>query len=294
MKKLINVPIGAAMALVLAGPAMAQDTSAGDTSAGDTSGSDSGGRNWTGPYVGGSIGLGRSDHKSGETLRFDTDGDGNFDNNVTSGGTDIFTGYCSGRAASGVAADGCAKDRTGTDWAGHVGYDMQFGSIVAGLVAEGGIADISDSVTGFTGEPADYTLSRRLKENAALRARLGYAFGDTLLYATGGGAYGKINNRFNSRFNTSNAFADTGDGDAWGWTAGGGVEQRIADNFSIGLLYKYTSLNPDDYNVAVTQGTAPATGPFTNPATTSGQTLIERGSDKFNYHTGKVTASLRF
>lgn len=285
MKKLVNVPIGAALALVLSGPVMAQDTAGADAGTGG---------DWTGPYVGGSIGLGRSDHKSGETLRFDTDGDGTFDDTVTSGGTDIFTGYCSGRAASGVAADGCAKDRTGTDWAGHVGYDMQFGSIVAGLVAEGGIADISDSVTGFTSEPADYTLTRRLRENAALRARLGYAFGDTLLYATGGGAYGKIDNRFNSRSNTSNAFADTGDSDAWGWVAGGGVEQRIADNFSVGLLYKYTALNPEDYNVAVTQGTAPATGPFTNPTTTSGQTLIERGSDKFNYHTAKVTASLRF
>ncbi|MCF8706571.1 outer membrane protein [Rhizorhapis sp. SPR117] len=279
MKKFINVPFGAVLAFALAGPAMAQDASVE--------------RNWSGPYVGGSIGLAKPDHDSGETLVFDTDGDGQFDNSVTSGGSDIFTGYCSGRSASGAAADGCVNDRTGTNWAGIAGYDMQFGNIVAGVVAEGGIADVTDGVTGFSDEPGSYTLNRRLKENAALRARVGYAMGNTLLYATGGGAYGRINNRF-STTNTANDFADTGNSNAWGWTAGGGVEQRIADNFSIGLLYKYTSLDPKDYDVTVTQGSAPATGPFTNTATTSGQTLIARGSDKFNYHTGQVTATYRF
>lgn len=280
MKNLMKVPFGAMVALVLVTPVMAQD--------------DTGETNWAGPYVGGSIGLGRADGKSGENLRFDTDGDGEFDDTVTSGGTDIFTSYCGGRAASGTEADGCAGDRTGTDWAGHAGYDMQFGNIVAGVVAEGGMADITDSVTGFTSEPADYTLTRRLKENAALRARLGFAMGNTLFYATGGGAYGKINNRFGSRFNAGNAFADNGDDNAWGWTAGAGAEQKVSDNFSVGLLYKYTSLNPDDYNVTVTQGTTPATGPFTNPTTTSGQTVIGRSNDDFNYHSAKLTASLRF
>lgn len=276
MKNLMKVPIGAMVALVLASPALAQD--------------DAGEKNWTGPYAGGSIGLARPDDKGGEHLRFDTDGDGDFDDSVTSGGTDIFTGYCGGRAASGDAADGCVNDRTGTDWAGHVGYDMQFGNIVAGVVAEGGMADVTDNVAGFTNEPADYRLTRRLKENAALRARAGYAMGNTLLYATGGGAFGKIDNSF-STSNTANAFSSSGNSDAWGWTAGGGVEQKVSDNFAIGLLYKYTSLDPKAHDVAVTQGTAPADGPFT---AASGQTLIERSNDKFNYHSAKVTASYRF
>lgn len=281
MKYIIKAPLGAMVALALSTPVLAQD------------GAGSGERNWTGPYVGGSIGLGRVDNKRNEQLTFDTDGDGNSDDAVTTGGTDTFTGYCGGRSRSGSAADGCIKDRTGTDWAGHVGYDMQFGNIVAGVVAEGGVADVTDSVTGFTSEPGDYTLSRRLKENAALRARLGYAAGNTLFYLTGGGAYGKINNRF-ATSNSANAFSDNGDGDAWGWTAGAGVEQKISDNFSVGLLYKYTSLNPDDYEVTVAQGTAPATGPFTNPATTNGQTLISRSNDDFNYHAAKISASYRF
>lgn len=279
MKNLKKVPLGAMVAVAFGTPAIAQDTDV---------------ANWTGPYVGGSIGLARTDGKSGETLRFDTDGDGELDDVVTTGGADIFTGYCGGRASSGVAADGCAGDRTGTDWAGHVGYDMQFGNIVAGIVAEGGMADVNDSVTGFTNEPADYTLTRRLRENAALRARVGFAMNNTLIYATGGGAYGKIKNRFGSRFNTTNAFDGASKDDAWGWTAGAGIEQKISDNFSVGLLYRYTSLDPDNNNVVVTQGSAPATGPFTNPATTSGQTVIGRSNDDFNYHSAKLTASLRF
>jgi len=279
MKNMMKVPFGALAVVALGTPAIAQD---------------SGEAGWTGPYVGGSIGLAWTDGKSGETLVFDTDGDGEFDDVVTSGGTDIFTSYCGGRARSGEAADECVGDRTGTDWAGHVGYDMQFGSIVAGIVAEGGIADIQDSVTGFTNEPADYTLTRRLKENAALRARVGFAMGNTLVYATGGGAYGKIKNRFGSRFNSTNAFDGTSKDDAWGWTAGAGIEQKISDNFSVGLLYRYTALNPDNNDVTVTRGTAPTTGPFTNPTTTSGQTVIGRSNDDFNYHSAKLTASLRF
>ena len=279
MKNLMKVPLGTMVAVALGTPAMAQDTGVAD---------------WTGPYVGGSIGLARVDGKSGETLLFDTDGDGEFDDVVTTGGTDIFTDYCGGRARSGAGADGCIGDRTGTDWAGHVGFDMQFGSIVAGIVAEGGMAHVEDSITGFTNEPSDYTLTRRLKENAAVRARVGFAMQNTLIYATGGGAYGKIKNRFGSRFNTTNAFDGTSKDDAWGWTAGAGIEQKISDNFSVGLLYRYTALDADNNEVIVTQGTAPVTGPFTNPITTSGQTVIGRSNNDFNYHSAKLTASLRF
>lgn len=279
MKNLMKAPLGAMVALVLVTPAMAQDVA--------------GERNWTGPYVGGSIGLGWPDDKSDETLVFDTNGDGEFDDVVTSGGTDIFTGYCDGRARSGAAADGCVNDRTGTDWAVHAGYDMQFGTLVAGLVLEGGVADISDNVTGFTNEPGHYTLRARLKENAALRARVGYTAGNTLFYVTGGGAYGNIKHRLRTS-NTANAFTGNSENDAWGWTAGAGIEHLVSDNFSVGLLYKYTSLDPKDFEVTVTEGTASPTGPFTDPATTSGQTVIARSSDKFKYHSARVTASFRF
>jgi outer membrane immunogenic protein len=62
-------PIGATLALALATPAMAQQ--------------DSGKVDWTGPYVGGSFGYNWSKGDGGEHLRFDTDGDGNYDNVVT-------------------------------------------------------------------------------------------------------------------------------------------------------------------------------------------------------------------
>lgn len=287
MKYLLKAPLGAMAALALTTPAWAQG--------GEGPADDGAPGGWSGLYAGGSIGLGWKDDDRKEHLRFDTNGDGVYDDSVVDGGgNDIFTGYCPGRAASGNPADGCTGDRVGTTWAGHVGYDRQFGNIVAGLVAEGGLADIRDSVTGFTSEPADYTLTRRLRQNAQVRARVGYALGNTLLYATGGGAYGRIRNSFNSNLNTANAFAGSGDSDAWGYTVGGGIEQKIARNFSVGLLYKYTSLNPDNYHVTVGQGSAAADGPFTNPATTSSQTAIERSHDRFNYHSAMVTASYRF
>lgn len=285
MKFTTLAPLGATLALVLAAPAFAQD--------------DSGKVDWTGPYVGGSLGYSWQPSDKNEQIGFDTDGDGDFDDTVLVGGptgTDAFTpGFCGGAANSNAAADGCSKDKDGTSWAVHAGYDKQFGNIVAGVVLEGGKTYIRDSVTAFSTTPASYTMTRSLKYNAALRARLGYTTdGGTLVYATGGGAYGKVQNRFTTT-NGLNDFSEQRNrkDDAWGWTAGGGVEQKVSNNFSVGVLYKYTRLDADGYRVTANQGTALSTNPFVNPTTTSGSTDFER-DNKFDNHAVMATASFRF
>jgi len=276
MKKLLLASAAATFLATFATPAFAQD-----------------GYGWTGPYVGGRIGYGFQGNDGDETILFDTDLNGAFEDTVRTGtGANAFSpGFCGGAAIGSRPAGGCKGDRDGVEWAVHAGYDIQLGSsLVVGVVADYGRSTIEDSVAAFSTTPALYTMTRRLRDNASLRARAGVTLGDTLVYGTGGVAYGKIRNSF-ATSNMANRFTDTGNDDAWGYRVGGGVEQRITRNFSIGAQYLYTSLKDEDFTVRA-QGPAPVGNPFirTNPAGTD----FQRSGTRFNSHNASVVASLRF
>jgi outer membrane immunogenic protein len=264
-------------------PALAQDEDAG---------------NWTGPYIGGSLGYSWQPNISrdtNESLVFDTNSDGNFNNTVTTaGGANAFSpGFCRGRALTNSVAP-CAGDKDGRiAFSGHAGYDLQFGNIVVGASVEGGRSMIGNSVSGFSTTPASYVLSRRIDWDANARLRAGYALGTgTLIYGTGGLAFAKIKNEFNTS-NAQNTFTQSNTNQSeWGWTAGGGIEQKVSQHFSIGLLYRYTRFNTDPSTVTVGRGTAAATNPFI--ITPSGSTDIRRSNDVFEHQTVRVTASYRF
>ena len=280
MKNSILAPIGAMMALGLSMPAIAQDSG--------------GAVDWTGPYVGGSFGYNWQKSDGAEHLRFDTDGDGSYDDAVTTttGANAFSPGTCGGAARGRTPASGCDDDKDAIGWMGHVGYDMQFGSFVAGVVAEAGKAYVDDKVTEFSTTPAFYTMRRKIDWNGNLRARLGYTTpGGVMPYITGGLAYAKVKNNFNTSNGMNSFTAENRSEDGWGWTMGGGVEAKVADNFSIGARCLWTRYNVDDYRVDVGAGSAPATNPFL--ITPSGGTSISRG-DKFDTQSVMVTSSFRF
>lgn len=250
---------------------------------------------WTGFYAGASAGYAFQPNDRGSTIEFDNNLDGQFGDTVSdTAGADFFAnGFCNGRARSPDPAQGCANDKDGFEYYGNVGYDRQLGNFVVGLVGEFGKAEVSDSVSAFSITPASYTMRRKLKYNAGLRLRGGYTpNGSTLFYATGGGAYGKVNNSF-ATTDTVTAFADNGSSNAWGWSAGGGVDQKIAPNVAVGLLYLYTDLKDDDYRVNAGPGTAtPADSPFllANAAGTD----FRRSDGNFRFHSIRATAAYRF
>jgi outer membrane immunogenic protein len=279
MKMIAIAPLGATLAFALATPALAQD---------------SGGVDWTGPYVGVSFGKTWQKKDGGEHLRFDTDGDGAYDDVVTTAtGANAFSpGTCGGAARGPTPASGCKSDKNAIGWMGHVGYDRQFGNIVAGVVAEGGRAFIDDKVTEFSTTPAFYTMRRAIDWNANLRARLGYTTpGGIMPYITGGLSYARVQNYFRTS-NSANSFTRVNaEEDGWGWNMGGGIEAKVSDHFSIGARYLWTRYNVGDYRVDVGAGTAPATNPFR--ITPSGGASINRG-DKFDTQSVMVTTSYRF
>ena len=254
---------------------------------------------WNGPYIGGSVGYNWVGKSSNETIRFDSNRDGTFGDTVTTvAGADAFSpGYCGGAALSNAPGGGCRKDKGGLDWAGHVGYDRLInGNFLVGVVLEGGKTKLRDSVSAYSTTPASYTMSRSLDWNAAARLRIGAPItSHTLLYGTGGVAYGKVQNSF-STTNTFNTFTQTkAKEDAWGWTAGAGIEQRISQAFSVGVLYKYTAYDADGYRVNAGQGTpASTTNPFVRPGATAGSTDFARGGARLDTHSVMGTASFHF
>lgn len=249
---------------------------------------------WTGLYAGGRLGYTSQPEDKNETVAFDTNLDGSFGDTVTTvtGANAFSPGFCGG-AASSARTTGC-NDRDGTEWAGHIGYDYQLGgSFVVGLVGEYGRAYIKDSVTAFSTTPAFYTFTRELRDTAAIRARAGVNFNRTLVYGTGGVAYGKVRRSF-ATSNTANTFTVTdGDNKLWGYRVGGGVEQLVSDNFSIGIQYLHTSFKDNDGDVVRAGGAnVPVSNPFIR--TNAMGTDLARTSRRFNSNNVSVVASFRF
>jgi outer membrane immunogenic protein len=276
----------AAVAAVATTPAVAQDTTE---------------KQFDGIYVGGTVGFDAqaNDRKSG--IQFDRNLDGRFGDTVsTATGANAFApsaaqpgaGFCNGRATSSGKLTGCTNDKDNISYSGRVGFDKQYGHVVVGAIGEFGKSEVRDSVSSFSTTPASYVMTRTVDYNANLRARAGYAFNTTLFYLSGGGAYAKINSSFQTS-NTANAFAGRGKDDAWGYVAGGGIEQKLSKHVSVGLEYLYNQYKDDDYRVRATQGSAPATNPFVLAPNTAG-TDFRRSDTRFAWHSVRATAQFRF
>lgn len=253
-------------------------------------------QSWTGPYVGAFGGFTKQNGDKDETLRFDRNLDGAYGDQVSLSGTgaNAFSpGFCDGNPYGPTAAQGCDGDAIGVQAGVRLGYDYQMGSFVVGAVADVSAMDQEDSVTGFSTTPASYTFTRTLEGMAAIRARLGYAYGPALAYVTGGYAVGKIDNRF-STSNGANSFTTVSDDDmAEGYQWGGGVEVALTDKVTLTGEYLYASLDAGDHVIRVGQGTAPATNPFILAPNTTGTDMI-RSNSRFGVHAFNVGVNYRF
>lgn len=251
---------------------------------------------WSGPYIGIYGGVVENNEDAGEGLVFDRDFDGQFDDTVILNGTtnDAFSpGSCDGAATGQAAGDGCDVDPTGVDASVRLGYDMQFGPLVVGLVGELSAVDMEDSVTSFSTTPAAYVFTRQVEQMAALRARVGFATGPALLYVTGGAATAKVENSFRTT-NGANSFTETlNDDKADGYQLGAGVEWKLARNLSLTGEYLYSNLQPEDYVVRAGPGTAPATNPFILAPNAVG-TDIMRSNDGLELHALRLGMNVRF
>lgn len=284
MRHTIFAALAGAAALTLAAvPAAAQETTAEQP--------------FSGFYVGASGGYDVQPNDEGASVRFDRNLDGSFGDTVLTGtGANAFgTGFCNGRARTGISpANGgsCRNDKDGASYYARVGADTQRGNIVIGALGEFGRTEISDSTTAFSTTPASYVFTRDIDWEASIRARAGFAVDTTLFYGTFGPGYANIDRSFFSSQST-NTFSGRGKRRQFGIVGGGGIEQKIGRNFSIGLEYTYHEYQDDDYRV---RAAGPAGTPFTNANNggTATGTDFRRSDDMFRWHSLRATAGFRF
>ncbi len=280
MKKAVYAAITGLAGIAFAAPALAQDVDKDP---------------FDGFYVGVTGGYDVQPNDVGSRIRFDRDLNGSVGDFVrTSTGADAFsTGFCNGRALTATRAPGgCANDEDGWSYYARAGADTQTGPFVIGFVAEFGKSEISDSVSAFSTTPANYVMTREVEWEGGARGRVGMAADNTLFYGMFGAGYARIDRQFTTT-NTANAFTERGKRNQWGGQAGGGVEQRIGNNFSFGLEYLFHRYEDNDYRVLATRGTAPATNPFVLAPLSAG-TDFARGDTEFRWHSIRATAAFRF
>lgn len=274
---------GAAALALVASPALAQEDD---------------GRGFNGLHVGVSGGYDVQPNDRGSTILFDRNLDGSYGDVVRTGtGANAFSpGFCNGRALDRLspgAGGRCRGDKDGWSYNARVGFDAQRGSFVAGVIGEFGKSEIRDSVTGFSTTPAAYVFNREIDWEAGIRGRIGYTPNDTtLFYGSFGPGYARIDRSFFSTQST-NTFTGRGKRNQFGIQGGGGIEQRIGSNLTIGLEYLFHRYQDNDY---VVRAAGPAGTPFTNAAnggTTTGTDFI-RTDDKFRWHSMRATVGFRF
>ena len=288
MTKISAGLIGLASLTMFAAPAFAQETTED--------------RPFSGIYIGAAGGYDVQPNDVGSSILFDRNLDGRFGDTVlTPAGTNAFGagGFCNGRAVASSptgpqnGGPGCVNDKDGWAYYGRVGMDVQRGNIVIGAVGEFGKTEINDSVSAFSGTPANYVMTRSVNWESSIRGRAGFAADTTLFYGTFGAGYARIDRSFSSSQST-NTFTGRGKRNQWGILGGGGVEQKLGRNFSVGMEYMYHQYQDDDYRVRVAGGSAVT--PFTNPnngGNASG-TDLRRSDDKFRWHSLRATAAFRF
>ena len=214
---------------------------------------------WTGFYVGANLG-GAFDNKSGALVP---------------------NGFLAPVATSSRGSD------SGFIGGGQAGYNWQNGTFVYGVETDidyinlGGSGSTSTASANFNST----TLTTRRQDGdgflGTFRGRLGYAgFDRTLLYVTGGLAYGDFGSRYTSAtftnglgLTTATYGVDNNDDVRVGWTIGAGLEYAITPNISLKGEYLYADLGRKNYTLV---GTSSGTQGTSFSAHSDGSTSIAR------------------
>ena len=163
-----------------------------------------------------------------------------------------WTGFYVGANAGFIRSTAAATDLTGY-WRSNetihssgsgvlggiqAGYNYQVGAIVFGLEAD--LA--ATSANAKANSNADRADQHKTSALGTVRGRVGYAFDRTLLYVTGGLAYGNVKNRvFDTIYTGTQPNAETS-GWRTGYAVGGGVETAINAHWTVKAEALYYNL----------------------------------------------------
>jgi outer membrane immunogenic protein len=124
----------------------------------------------------------------------------------------------------------------------HLGYNMQFGSVVVGIEASGSGTWIGSTITSpFF--PATDVWTHNVDWIVALTPRLGFTAGSALFYVKGGGAVAEIRNRLQDNLTFGVPVFVESRGTSPGFTVGGGAEYAFTPNWLFGIEGNYYQFN---------------------------------------------------
>jgi outer membrane immunogenic protein len=180
-------------------------------------------------------------------------------------------------------------------YGGHIGAQIQFGTIVVGVEA-GGIGHFDDgdfastvSGAGHCSPVAGEVCFGRMKEIFTVGPRLGLAWDKWLVYGTGGWATGKVDTK---RMLVGTTFDETSQ-EQDGWFAGGGVEYALTQNLIFGVEYQHIDLGNELHWSTVDAGApCPPVGVYCRDVGASEDIVRARLSYKF-YGTEARAAPLK-
>jgi len=141
--------------------------------------------------------------------------------------------YAGVNAGGGGTSDSGLLSPSGGFGGGQIGYNWQ-GALGMG---HRWVLGIEADIQGSGIDDSAFGLHSSLNWVSTLRGRIGYTFGPALVYATGGFAFGEVENVGITETQT-------------GYAIGGGVEYRFSPVWSIKGEYQFISLDASDISGA--------------------------------------------
>jgi outer membrane immunogenic protein len=187
---------------------------------------------WAGFYIGANLG-GISAHSS---------------LNAYSPSPGLGNSYCFG----GPACSSFSQTAAGVLGGGQIGYNFQSANWVYGAEADFDFSSARKQTSGTNGYAfsGSWTTKTGVREFGTARLRLGYAFDQALIYATGGLAYANMDDNFQSGNSAAGGYAWSGTGWRAGYAVGGGVEYMLSQKISIKGEALFYDLGKDNHIAA--------------------------------------------
>jgi outer membrane immunogenic protein len=137
------------------------------------------------------------------------------------------------------------KDKTGGTVGGLLGYNWQQSSVVYGVEGDWNwIGAKATAVDAISFRQNSAATSFNVPWLATLRGRVGVALDTTLVYVTGGVAFGQVKNSVELRNDPDDGLSTTFalDQTKVGWTAGAGVEHMLSQHWTARAEFRYADL----------------------------------------------------
>jgi outer membrane immunogenic protein len=128
-----------------------------------------------------------------------------------------------------------------------VGANFQASQLVVGVEGDIDWTDIKGNLssTTFCGPGVTCTFQTENDWLGTIRGRVGYAWDRVLFYGTAGGAFGNIKPQL-----TGGTTAVSTNSTEFGWTAGGGIEVAVTENFTARVEYLFVDLEKGNLSCA--------------------------------------------